>query len=111
MDLVSLKRSAADKKDESASIAPANPTPPDYPYGLVLDLDDDTLEKLGIGLLRVGATVMITARATVRSTRQYESDTQQDTDRSMTLQITDAAIAVDAGSKRAEDSLYPGDSD
>lgn len=64
---------------------------PMYPYGLCLNLDKEQLEKLGImALPQVGAAMMVTAKAYVKSTSAYE--TQGGKDMSVSLQITDLEI-------------------
>jgi hypothetical protein len=66
---------------------------PKYPYGLCINLDKDQLDKLGITALpQVGATMMITAKAYVKSTSAYE--TQGGKDMSIGLQITDMEIGA-----------------
>lgn len=83
---------------------------PEYPYGLCLTLDGDTLDKLGIKKLpAVGTTVGITAVAKVSRVSESEM-ADESTERSVELQITDAAITsakaeADAGD-RAAAKLY-----
>lgn len=65
-----------------------------YPYGTRLDLDNDTLEKMGIKTLPpVGSTMMIEAKVTVIGSRQ--SATKERTNRSLELQITDMELEAD----------------
>jgi hypothetical protein len=91
-ELVSMKRSAAELKDQSVEAASA-PVADAYPYGLAIQLEDDQLEKLGLDTLpKVGATLMLRARVTVRSVSTNESADQQSR-RSVSLQITDLAVA------------------
>lgn len=58
-----------------------------YPYGLRLDLNNDTLEKLGMKKLpTVGTVLMFEAKAKVVGSRQ--SATEGSENRSVELQIT-----------------------
>jgi hypothetical protein len=66
----------------------------DYPYGLELRLDNETLDKLGIQTMKdVGEYCYIHAVAKVKSTseRQDEYD-EGDAKRDMCLQITKMAV-------------------
>ena len=61
---------------------------PRYPYGLCLSLDKNSLEKLGITALpKVGGEMMITAKAKITGTSQYDS--QGGSEMRVELQITD----------------------
>jgi hypothetical protein len=85
---------------------------PRYPYGLCLSLGKDELEKLGINALpKVGAEMMIMAKAYVKMTRAYETQGEGQ-DMGIELQITDMEIkGTTAGERQnsAAQSLY-GDS-
>lgn len=61
---------------------------PRYPYGLCLHLGNDEIEKLKLTQVPdVGTEVMITAKAFVKSTSAYETQTDG-MSRSAELQIT-----------------------
>lgn len=93
MKLTSMKLSKAQAKEEVATLY--EPTPPEYPYGTRLCLDDDTLKKLGISdPPKVGAYVMIMAKAEVVSRSEYESkhDGKATDSKSCDLQITEMSI-------------------
>ncbi len=65
-----------------------------YPYGLRLDLNNDTLEKLGITKLpAVGTVLMFEAKAKVVGSRQ--SATESSDNRSIELQITHLDLEMD----------------
>jgi hypothetical protein len=75
---------------------------PRYPYGLCLQLDTDTLKKLGItDLPKVGSTFTLVAKVDVTSVSMHQ---QQDGDESMcaSLQITDMELK---GAQRTTDDL------
>mgnify|MGYP001596297992 CR=1 FL=1 len=102
MDMKSMKMSPAESKEYSEPMPGGAPV---YPYGLCLNLDDDAIDKLGmVGMPEPGQTMMIQARVTVTGCRQEQR--QDETHRSMDLQITDMAIGPDTAKPSAEDRLY-----
>ena len=75
---------------------------PEYPYGLRINLDDDSLKKLGITELpEVGTTMTLQAQVEVVSVSQHESDNGKHRD--MSLQITDMELDAPRDAK----NLYP----
>ena len=83
--LVSMKRAKKDKDKsmECCSVGPEN----DYPYGLCISLEDESLDKLSIDKLpTVGKKVKLTAEATVD--RVSENASKDSKSRSVSLQIT-----------------------
>lgn len=88
--LVSLKRSKKEKKREAKAMTSPS-MGEDYPYGTRLELDDDTLEKLGCDELpEVGDEFELHCVAKVRSVSDNSSDygDGESRHRSMSLQIT-----------------------
>lgn len=80
---------------------------PAYPYGLEITLDTEALEKLGLkkALPEVGATMTLTASVDV--TRVSESESQGgEATCSVSLQITEMALAAKATRKSDADVLY-----
>lgn len=78
--------------------------PPEYPYGLTLNIDDATLKKLGIeSPPAVGTKMMVVAMAEVRGTSQHEDKDR--VDKNMTLQITEMSLSPEG--KPIEQSMYP----
>lgn len=77
------------KEETREYTSPVEADAPEYPYGLSIDLDDGSLEKLGItDLPKVGDEMTITAKVVVTSTSSY--DTQGgDPEKRVCLQITD----------------------
>lgn len=104
--LINMQMSAEEAQEQT------QPTPadaPKYPWGLCLDLDDETLTKLGLnGLPAVGTEVHLVAKAVVTRTSEYESQGNE-SEASMGLQITDMAIAnLDALTAAQQlESMYP----
>lgn len=99
--MINMKMSAEEKAEQTSSEAPKQ----EYPYGLCLSLDDDTLAKLGLKDLAVGSKLKINAVAVVESintsaTAGSEAETYA------RVQITDMEAAADAG-KDAASILYP----
>lgn len=78
---------------------------PKYPYGLNLDCNSDTLEKLGITKLpAVGEEVAITAVAKVTRISAYEE--QDGSEQCMGLQITLMEVDIPSQATSAADRLY-----
>jgi len=100
--LISMKMSAEEKKD----MAEATFDPPEYPWGLSINLDKEQLEKLSFAPTSVGGEVMITAKASVQSISQHKNE--KGDDGHVSLQITDMAID-DSSSDDAAEVLF-GDS-
>ena len=87
--LVSMKKTKAEATLEDK---PSPMSREMYPYGLRLDLNDDSLEKLKIeSLPKVGKTVQVTAEARVESVSERD-DTRGGKRRSLELQITKMAV-------------------
>jgi hypothetical protein len=88
MALVDMKLSKKESKEEVGLVSTKSDGPR-YPYGLSLDLNDESMEKLGLSAksFSVGESVVIKAKAKVKSLRmnQYEGE---DKTESMDLQIT-----------------------
>lgn len=86
MALKDLKISKKEAKDAN-KLASQYEDQERYPYGLRLDLNNETLEKLGITKLpAVGTVLMLEAKAKVVGSRQ--SATESSDNRSIELQIT-----------------------
>lgn len=102
MELVSLKTGTDTYQDESGQTK----TRDDYPWGLCINLDNETLKKLGATPQPVGSEVMITAKAIIKSMSARESE--DGTRHEAGLQITDMAISAAAAEdkKSAAETLY-----
>lgn len=105
--MISLKLTPAEAKAETMMGDPDETQGPEYPYGLTICIDDDTLSKLGIdpaNLPKIGAVFSIEAKAEVCSTSQYANQGGADT--SMSLQITDMSLSsTDDASSRSSDDI------
>lgn len=92
MKMVSMERTAAEKK-KAEELCKANPCDgPDYPWGLALNLGKEELDKLGVkGLPEIGEEFQLVATAKV--TRVSQSATESGTDhKGVELQITAMAV-------------------
>lgn len=87
MAMKDLKITKKEAKAKSESMFIGSSDQERYPYGLRLDLNNDTLEKLGMKALpAVGTVLMFEAKAKVVGSRQ--SATEGSENRSVELQIT-----------------------
>lgn len=102
MELINLKTGTDSYQDESGKTQ----TRDDYPWGLCITLNNDTLNKLKAQPQAVGTEVMITAKAIIKGLSARETD--EGTNRSADLQITDMLVAPvdETQQKSAADTLY-----
>lgn len=97
MKMVNLKRT--EKREPEMPVGAES----EYPYGLSICLDSDTLKKLGIkDLPAVGTKMTIECKVEVCSTSEYAS--KMGVDQSLSLQITD--MGVGAKKKVTGDDIY-----
>jgi hypothetical protein len=97
-ELVSLKRTPSEKKEEM----PSEYTPPDYGYGTRLSLNEDDMAKLGIERGTIGDTMMLNAK--VRVCGYSEGSHETHSHKTLELQITDAALAPAADPNKVDDA-------
>jgi hypothetical protein len=85
MKTVVMKRSDREKRDAEESYGiPYRPLASDYPHGLIINLDDDCLRKLGINEMpKPGDHFRIEGEAHV--TESAQRDTDQSSDRRVEL--------------------------
>lgn len=90
MNLRSLKKAVkvADKPDVCVS-----EDHEEYPYGLRLNMNNETLTKLKINIddFDIGDSVMIVAKADIKS-KSESDDTEYGENQDMSLQITDMDV-------------------
>lgn len=100
--MINLKLTPKEAK-ETMLCGPCDPQGPAYPYGLTLQLDEETLAKLGAkDLPEVGVEVLLSAKAkvtavSVNEQQDADSDGAPDKRRSVSLQITDIDLPALAG--------------
>ena len=89
--LTNMKMSTEEAKEE---MQPTAADAPEYPWGLSITLNDDSLEKLGMlkSLPAVNTKMVLTAEVVVSSVRSYQTQAGED-ESSIDLQITDMKLA------------------
>jgi len=109
MSMVSMKRTKADeaaRKKEMNTACIASPGD-DFPYGLRIDLNTESLDKLGLKTLpKVGTKMLVTCEVEVCRVSQ-NSRTNGSDDRSMELQIQRMELSK-RGAASAEDAVSMG---
>jgi len=91
--LVDLKRSKAERKKDAEPLSAAAEGN-DYPYGLTVDLDHDSMKKLGMHTLpKAGSKLHIHAEAHVKSVRDNQRAGGK-RERGMSLELRKMAIAA-----------------
>lgn len=107
MGMTSLKNTKS-KKSDQPQLAMDSDYREEYPYGTRIDLNKESLDKLGIKTLpAVGSEIMIECKVKVIAVR--ESASERDTSRSVELQITDMDLELDED-EVGEGELTRGDS-
>lgn len=96
--MVSMMRTAEDKRGDKMAGPAIESTAPDYPYGLCIHLDKDELDKLGIkDLPKIGTEMMIEAKVKVTRISQSAAESADGSDEytSVDLQITDIGLEAE----------------
>lgn len=105
MEMKNMKMSAEERKESYPT--PATVESNQYPWGLCITLDNETIQKLGIkGLPAVESTMMLHARVEVKTTNSSD-EAGGEKRRSMSLQITDMGLEEE-NKKETADALYGG---
>ena len=103
MGLVDIKRTKADKAAEKKRWEePVSGD--DYPYGLQLRLDDETIKKLKLGDLDAEQEVRVAAVAFVSEDNANKRNGK--TVRSVTLQITKLSVLQAETKEDVADAMY-----
>lgn len=104
MALKNMRLSPKEAEAEEDRAEVSNDDAPAYPYGLCINLDSESLAKLGISEPpAVGTKMALQAIVEVVSMSQYQN--QKTTDSSVSLQITDMDLQ---GKSDAAEKLYGG---
>lgn len=102
-----MKNMQLSAQESKATVNPAAGDGPRYPYGLNLHLSNESLAKLALaGLPAVGTELMLHAKVTVTEISEREEQ-DGDKQRSLSLQITDLALAAPPTSEEDAAKLYP----
>lgn len=108
MDLIDIKRTEADRKAERARWESVPAEQDDYPYGLTLHLDNETLEKMGLTEADFDAgqpvTVQIEGYISEDSIRSVNGEPR----RSMTIQTRKIAVNQEKEASDIGTALYGG---
>src|SRR5262245_52890513 len=100
--MINMKMTKSEKNEQTALSEPGGN---DYPYGLALNLDHDSMDKLGLkDLPDVGSKMVIQAIAEVVSVGA--NATKESESRYMTLQITDMDLSSTKKQNAGEEILY-----
>ncbi|UCE51995.1 MAG: hypothetical protein JSV31_22450 [Desulfobacterales bacterium] len=99
MKLVSLKRTPKQKKRLRAKDRAVLASEPSYPWGLEINIENETVKKLGIDVenTNAGDAVNLVCKAkitSVSSRKNLETGGSPRTNESISLQITDMAYGV-----------------
>ena len=84
--MADMRKSKKERDDTCCDISDDE----EYPWGLRINLDDESMEKLGIDLKDVGDVCVFSATAVVTNVSQSAGDNGEHKD--MSLQITDMEI-------------------
>lgn len=104
--LTSMKMSKKESKEQDGSVGIEAPQ---FPHGLSLRLNDESMAKLSLGKLpEVGSEIALTAIVKVESVEESE---QMDggKSRSMSLQITSMGLDVGSTDEEKAKKLFGGD--
>lgn len=103
MNLTSMAMTAEEAKAyNDCEVVPGDA--PKFPYGLSIELSDESLKKLGIEPPAVGAVLLVMAHVQVTSVSQNQQ-LDGDKESRCSLQITEMALS--APTKDPADSLWP----
>ena len=106
MALTDMKFSAAERKEEKAEMT--IPSAPKYPWGLSLNLDGGSLDKLGVkDLPKVGDYITVVALCCVKSVSQTSTEGDDDDCKSVSLQIEKMRLGGD-GDNDDDDKMPKG---
>lgn len=101
-DLVSMKLTESDRKArEKEMLSSPSYEGEQYPWGLSLNLDNDTMKRLALKGLTAGQELMLTAKVKVTSSTVSSYDDGKE-NASASLQITDMALDLPS----AKPTLY-----
>lgn len=107
-ELVSVARTEADKQKEAGGWKEASTANmDDYPYGLSIYMNNETIEKIGVGDLDAEEEVSIVARGFVKEDGVTVINGKKS--RNLSIQITKMAIDQNASPSNLAKTLYGDD--
>lgn len=105
MKLTSMKRTKSEKTENQASEVVVDSSEEDYPYGLEIRMEKESLDKLGLDIdnFSINTKVDIVCQAEV--THLSESVSSDNSHSSASFQITDMAIEVRPKAEKLKDII------
>ena len=92
MELKNMKRTKAEKKEHISDAPSVGMSPEDYPYGLTINLEKESLDKLGLDIDDIAIGRRVSIEAVAKITNLNKSISEKDNHSSMSLQITDMSV-------------------
>lgn len=112
--MIDLARSPAEKKEVAGELTPATPSAdslPDYPYGLCLCLDQDTLEKLGMADEEIGVGDIMHIHGFAKVTSVSENQDGGGSRKRVELQLTHMVAEDEDDETEGDDGDEGGDTE
>lgn len=108
MDLIDVKRTEADKKAEREKWEGSPISGDDYPYGLCLHLDNETIAKLGLTEADFDTGQPVAVIGSGMITSESINSINGKKHRSMTIQLQKLNVHQEAQKVAVTDTLYGG---
>lgn len=104
--LVSMKRTKSEKKGRNSDHAVGLGDRDDFPFGLSIDLNDESLKKLGMSKLpQVGDELIVAGIGRVTSVSERSDSNRKTRNVSIQLEQLDVGPLKVGGPKTAEDAV------
>lgn len=101
-----MKSMKMDKAAKKTMLGEAKYEPPEYPYGLRISLDGDSMKKLVMPEgCKVGDKLQMMAMVEIMSMSEHQGEGDKEPRKSMDMQITDMEVH-DGAAKGAADRMY-----
>lgn len=94
MDLHDMSRTKEEKKERTGEVAISSPDVEEYPYGLSLNLEKESLDKLGLDADDFNINSKVEMVCTGEITSIHESASKDNDHTSINVQITKMAMLV-----------------
>lgn len=105
MKLVSMKKTPKEEPKAETECAPCGTySEPEYPWGLQINLEEESFAKLGIDLPKAGAVMTLTAKVSVSGVGSQE--TEEGLRRNLSLQITEMALDAPKDTNKLVKEMY-----
>jgi len=100
MDLHDMKRTKEERKERTSDVAPMSVDEVEYPYGLGLNLEKESLDKLGLDADDFNIDTKVEMVCTGEITSIHESANKDNNHTSVNVQITKMAMLVKPNVKK-----------